>query len=1380
MTQFHDDIHLPLTIEKHLENYSKCDDKEGRYRALWNTWANNKSWLSRMLSLVCQSFQSFSIHDASHSEVVLHNIERILGEERISQLSATDAFVILHICYLHDIGMVISHAEREEIIASEAFYNMVRELGEGNDERFQSAVENLERTDYENERYDEEENRIHLYRDKLEVYYAIINLLATYRRREHGKKGADSLRDGIENNTALGIGFAMSEIPKRIFLTMADCAETHTMAHTESIMELPYRDGGYAYDYMHPRFDAVLLQLGDVLDMDNNRFHPLMRETAGNIPHLSEVHARKHASIRKLCVNNESIFIEADCGNQEELRLIREEYDMIYNILEVAGYYWADICPKEVSGCLPTLKEIRLLLNGKEIPKELVTARFVIPQEKAFHLLEGSNMYQGRFVFLRELLQNAIDATKAQYFIDCMMNRIDGKEIGNTQDYTLENLNNMNSVKKYPIILSFSILKRKKFTDEYEKVKTDDLNHLEGYEIGVLVKIKDYGIGIGKDDILALAQVAHGNQKKIRKKMPRWLQPTGEFGIGLQSVFTVTPRFYCETFLRNGEHYRIEFNSGVHGGYINTTPIPVFSDNILESGLYGTEFSIFLPYTQKLKHVECMCGWNGEDPFKKDYRKWTPLRHSQELISQMILWLDGQIGEALFPIKIKLEGPLDQKLMIAVGKSECNSLHRIVLTDDDKGNQQTDEAMLAWILKQDVQCESLDDKDDKDRFYLDIDAMRLYLWCEDAQAFARLGVRRFIDKASGQRKQEDDVRYMYTGGTKIYYKGIFLEKCYFENDAEIIEYIDIKQRLNRSCLNVARNSLTEEGERLLEEKIYPAVLETARKVTKFIGRNENYKVDLVGKIKENLKKMIDSWNSSESEMEAQKMGIKVQEYVVSVTWMSYFACVDFAREGQRNFCRDRYKKECRWQETLESVMHELENVRVPRPWGLPYLEIPIEGWWTLGGTTKIESLAYVISKKHRFAVLSQREAGTRSWKQNLLEIKDDFAILDKLRKAESEEDFAYNSAELETLFEDVLRRSRDKIDDKSGKRRNAYEHNYLIGWLIRNIPTQALLMDVSGDIRLNILGYDIPREIYVNNNTKMLIWDRMLKCYKERGIERFATIPFLDLKHLSIKEIPSSVLKVKRGYFSHMFRNSMLMPIKGSVLADIDKKCEFVKSYMDQVLTVYKVIFPEQSTYECRDVEFAMFYEKLQEKFDDNQKIFEIAQKSSQGKKQDLNDIYLDKIRKLDVYCKNQDRNSHKNVERLKQMLEQYFKESDTESGFDNFFESASDLYEAIYLLINNPDLLVNTYEMELFINENWKKSEQKKMIVNYILEHSVHKVSRDDIEYCCECLLSQIYSQRIEATIQNGIKKIDIREECGLIFFAVGKKYRLLKGGKK
>ena len=59
---------------------------------------------------------------------------------------------------------------------------------------------------------------------------------------------------------------------------IGSCAATHTKWGFDEVLKLKQEDSGFAIDYIHPRFIAVLLQLGDALDMDNNRFHPLTEE----------------------------------------------------------------------------------------------------------------------------------------------------------------------------------------------------------------------------------------------------------------------------------------------------------------------------------------------------------------------------------------------------------------------------------------------------------------------------------------------------------------------------------------------------------------------------------------------------------------------------------------------------------------------------------------------------------------------------------------------------------------------------------------------------------------------------------------------------------------------------------------------------------------------------------------------------------------------------------------------------------------------------------------------------------------------------------------------------------------------------------------------
>jgi len=124
---------IRLTIERQLEQFYLNDAHHAeRYEVLWHAWHNNKRWLIQLLQTTLSSFPSYSKHDESHASTVLTNIEMILGEKRIRELSATDCFMILHTVYIHDIGMVITHTDRENIVKNEyscAVTPQVRQTG---------------------------------------------------------------------------------------------------------------------------------------------------------------------------------------------------------------------------------------------------------------------------------------------------------------------------------------------------------------------------------------------------------------------------------------------------------------------------------------------------------------------------------------------------------------------------------------------------------------------------------------------------------------------------------------------------------------------------------------------------------------------------------------------------------------------------------------------------------------------------------------------------------------------------------------------------------------------------------------------------------------------------------------------------------------------------------------------------------------------------------------------------------------------------------------------------------------------------------------------------------------------------------------------------
>lgn len=683
-------IELPLTIERQLERYARAEGHTQRHEVLWHTWHQNKRWITQLLEGTAMSFPNYSRHDESHAQAVLHNIELILGEDRIDQLSATDCFVLLHTVYIHDIGMTITSSERSQIVSNDKFIDMLNELEMDGAPDLRSAVAILKRTDYGVvEKWDIEAQRS-LYLAKLEVYNAIIQLISNYRRSEHGERTRDYLYDWTKKPEKLGTGFSLAGMPQRIFLTIAECARMHTTPYFDNLFELAQEDDGYVFDYMHPRFISILLMLGDILDIDNDRFHPLAISDMDDAPTLSQLHYKKHLAIRRLHIRPDIIEIKADCETQDALRLIRSECDMLINILSQAGYKWTSIRPAGFPGSLPSVQEVQLKLSGKDIPKDLVTMRFNISQKKAFEILEGANLYKNRFAFLREFLQNALDATKRQYWKECISMSNFYNQGGLRKIMSPYDLEQYVSTSSFPIEIEMEICKR----NEVYQISTLTRTDLEELDrkgrlqetVGVKVRIKDFGVGIGQESLRKISEVGTSMEKEKReiKEMPQWLRPTGRFGVGLQSAFLVTKIFKCRTHTRTEERYDITFGSGAlseYKGYINVEPLDK-DDSGLEEDTYGTGFEVFVSEDKKMLHEEFPESWDGADMFTEKYEKRRQLRHAAELMSQMVLYLDGLLGEAsIFPIELSLKKP--SGIEIPIDRTSQNKLHAIKLRNNE-------------------------------------------------------------------------------------------------------------------------------------------------------------------------------------------------------------------------------------------------------------------------------------------------------------------------------------------------------------------------------------------------------------------------------------------------------------------------------------------------------------------------------------------------------------------------------------------------------------------------------------------------------------------------------------------------------------------------
>lgn len=601
-----------ISIEEQLQ---KISNENSEYRELFATWNLNKKTLEPILSAIIKDYPHYSFHDHSHSESILLNIERLLGNDNIEQLSPTDLWLLLHVAYLHDFGMVILDTKIHDFWLTSDFQYFLKEQSESSDEDIKKAANIILNSDKLKEEYN--------ISWPLEIKGAVTLLISTYCRWQHSDFSKDYILD-INNIWGIDIGHN-GLIKKRLVSLLADISAMHTKQF-EDVFKLHKEANGFKNDYMHPRLIASLLRLGDVLDLDNGRFNQYGEKIFGKMPENSKIHFEKHEATKHVLITNELIEVEADCPTDDIYRETRRWYDSLKS--EVANLHlnWGIIAPKEFS-YPPKLAPYKILRNGIEDSYELSNLKFTISQNKAFEILEGSSIYKDKFSCIREIVQNAEDASKIQLWRDIKSGiyyySSQGIEKAKVENGTLL----PNDIPEWIYqIYSIQVIIEK------------------NEENNALVSIIDHGTGISIDIVKDMCNVGQSYfQKKERIKeietMPVWLKPTASFGIGLQSCFMATNKITIYTNSNKDGRYKFTFKSGKQEGYVN---VETFEETLAR----GSKVEIIF-------HNDLNFSYNALGFTAKNLIKIDPLEVNCTEIFRIIESIFKECGSSFFDINIK-------------------------------------------------------------------------------------------------------------------------------------------------------------------------------------------------------------------------------------------------------------------------------------------------------------------------------------------------------------------------------------------------------------------------------------------------------------------------------------------------------------------------------------------------------------------------------------------------------------------------------------------------------------------------------------------------------------------------------------------------------
>lgn len=494
-------------IERLLEEKSRGTACE----MLFTQWLLARDFVPKVQSTIVRTFPHYSLHDASHSRTILNCIVRVMGEKAIGSLGPVDLWLLLTSAYYHDLGMTSSGADIEKVLANDEFRLFVRNCQDDESHPlnpFASVFEirkdgifykdvTLSGSNYDGAHY----------------------LIADYIRKIHAEKSEETLL-ADESFHLPG-----SPIPERLLELLGRICRAHTESF-EKVMMLPKSEVGMGLDDCHPRFIACMLRVGDLLDLDNNRFSDVLLKTLPVIPKDSLLHKKKHLSVKHLRIDTERIEVTSRTDSYDVADMTNRWLEMISYEFGRQRDRWQDIVPPDFMGYLPAIGELKVDLIGYDTIDGKKRPGFEIDTSKAIELLQGAGLYSSPAQCMRELLQNAVDATFLSIF----------------QENSLDNPQELETVDGF-----MQLCKQKRIDVSIDKIG------IEGKDVIWHVCIEDRGIGMDKADLGFLVRTGSKNREKAQlvEQMPEYMRPSGTFGIGFQSVFLVADKVFIRSRKRD-------------------------------------------------------------------------------------------------------------------------------------------------------------------------------------------------------------------------------------------------------------------------------------------------------------------------------------------------------------------------------------------------------------------------------------------------------------------------------------------------------------------------------------------------------------------------------------------------------------------------------------------------------------------------------------------------------------------------------------------------------------------------------------------------------------------------------------------------------------
>lgn len=461
------------------------------------------------LQYIPNTFPHYTRHTVEHSDKIIAALSNLLFHEAdlsrpVLRLSAAEAYILLAAALLHDSGMVCSDSEKVRILSSDQWRDWIaegdREKRVADIGQLRSATAGVDPV-------------VCSFLADIQLRFLIAEFL---RAKHHLRSG-----EFLQCHQALLGRFGLDD--PALIRTIADVCVAHGLSHSDLNDEVRFPlERDIRDDKVNVRLMALLLRLGDLLDMDCDRACPLLLSAASPLPSTSLAHWSQYKRIVHRNTSPDVIEIHAECQSQSEHRVlldwcnwIRDEVEAIPRLLPKLRRHGGWVPPKVSIGSQGSIR-ITPSASARYIPSEW---RIELDVPSVFERLI-KDAYQNRLAFIRELLQNAIDATRCRMYED--FQRMGGAWPKNPLELPEEFRD------RYPIeVIAGTELVRNELSGQQDEFGTLEIaDNGIGMSVGV---IERYFLQVGR---------SYYQAPEFRRKYG--FPSIGRHGVGFLSVFSAS------------------------------------------------------------------------------------------------------------------------------------------------------------------------------------------------------------------------------------------------------------------------------------------------------------------------------------------------------------------------------------------------------------------------------------------------------------------------------------------------------------------------------------------------------------------------------------------------------------------------------------------------------------------------------------------------------------------------------------------------------------------------------------------------------------------------------------------------------------------------